>query len=189
MRKVIYSLSMSLDGFMEGPNNDLSWVLVDEEFHRFSNEQAKAIDTSLYGRGLYETMRYWDTADTLPGSEPYEVEFAQIWQKIPKVVFSTTLQEVGPNARLVRGNVAEEVNRLKAQPGQAMDVGGAGLAATFMRLGLIDEIQVFLQPVAIGSGTPMFQIDETVKLHLIEARPFTSGVVFLRYETDYSSAS
>jgi dihydrofolate reductase len=165
------------------PNKDLSWHIVDEEFHRFSNQQAEAIDTRLYGRGMYEAMRYWDTADANPASAPVEVEFAHIWQKIPKVVFSTTLEEVGPNARLVRGHVADEVNKLKAQPGQAMDVGGAGLAATFMRLGLIDEIQVFLQPVAIGDGTPMFQgLNEPLKLRLVETRPFKSGVVLLRYQ-------
>ena len=183
MRKVIYSLMVSLDGFIEGPNRELDWAIIDEELHTYINDQQSAIDTYLYGRRTYEVMvDYWPTADTNPFAPEYVVEFARIWKNIPKIVFSKTLEQVAWNARLVRDNIAEEIAKLKEQPGKDMVLGGAGIASTFMRLGLIDEYALFVYPLILGSGTRLFPaLDDTVNLRLVETRTFGSGVVFLRY--------
>lgn len=182
VRKVIYSMLVSLDGFIEGPNRELDWHVIDEEFHKFVNDQQGEFDTYLYGRRLYEVMTYWETADTNPSAPEYELEFARIWKKMPKIVFSKTLEKVQGNARLVRDNIAAEITKLKAQPGKNMDLGGPNLASTFMRLGLIDEYRLFVQPVILGSGTPMFPVlGDKINLRLVETRTFGSGVIYLCY--------
>jgi dihydrofolate reductase len=182
MRKVIYSMFVSLDGFIAGPNNELDWHIIDEELHRFVNDQERTRGTFLYGRRMYDVMSYWQTADTNPANPAYVIEYAHIWQSIPKIVFSKTLKQVGPNARLIEGNIAEEIAQLKKQPGKDMTVGGANIASTFMQLGLIDEYQSYIHPVVLGNGTPMFpSLANKINLKLIETRTFGSGVVFLRY--------
>jgi len=183
MRKVIYSMMVSLDGFIEGPNHEIDWIIIDEELHKFANDQQSAIDTYLHGRRMYEIMvAYWPTADTDPLAPGYIIEFARIWQNMPKIVFSKTLAKVEWNSRLVRDNIAAEITRLKAQPGKDLAVGGASIASTFMQLGLIDEYRLFVQPVILGSGTPFFPaLDNTINLRLVETRTFSSGVVYLRY--------
>ena len=124
MRKLVYSYLVSLDGFIEGPNRELDWPVIDEEFHLFVNQQMRRFDTHLYGRRMYEVLAYWQKPDpTLPY---YELEYARIWQETPKVVFSRTLDQVGENARLVKENAVEEVRRLKAQPGNDLALAGAG---------------------------------------------------------------
>ena len=129
---------------------------------------------------MYEVMLYWETADTDPSNPEYVLEFARIWKSIHKIVFSKTLEQVQGNATLSRGNIAEEITRLKAQPGKNMGVGGAHLAATLMRLGLIDEYWLYIHPVILGSGTPMFPpLDNPIKLRLVETHTFHSGVVSL----------
>ena len=183
MRKVIYSMIVSLDGFIEGPNREIDWSAPDEELHKHFNDQERAIDTHLYGRRMYEIMRYWQTADTNPSSPAHEIEYARIWQKIPTIVFSKTLKRVEGNARLARGNIAAEIAELKAQPGKDMSLGGADIASTFMRLGLIDEYGLYFQPIILGGGTPMFRaLDNKINLRLVETRTFGSGVVLLRYQ-------
>ena len=183
MRKVIYSMLVSLDGFVEGPNRELGWHVIDEEFHRFVNDQQSEFDTCLYGRRMYEVMMYWETADMNPSSPEYELEFARIWKNMPKIVFSKTLEQVQGNARLVRDDIAGEIARLKAQPGKDMDLGGPTIASTFMRLGLIDEYRLYVQPVVLGSGTPMFPtMGDTINLRLVETHRFGSGVVYLSYQ-------
>jgi dihydrofolate reductase len=185
VRKVIYSPMVSLDGMIEGPNRNLDWTIPDEELHRFINEQQSAIDTHLYGRRMYEAMIYWETADQDPSQPDYVLEFARIWKKLRKIVFSRTLEQVQGNARLVREDVADEIARLKGQPGKDMVIGGASIAASIMRLGLVDEYRLFVHPVVVGSGTPMFPaLDNPIKLRLVETRTFGSGVVYLCYQTD-----
>ena len=182
MRKVIYSMGVSLDGFIAGPGGEIDWSAPSEELHRFHNEQTKEIGAHFMGRRLYETMVYWETADQDPATGETEHEFAHIWQALPKVVFSTTLDRVEGNARLARDSVEEEVARLKAEPGKDLAVGGAGIAATFARLGLIDEYRLFVSPVVLGGGTPFFPpLDERVDLELVETRTFGSKVEYLRY--------
>jgi dihydrofolate reductase len=183
MRKVIYAMSVSLDGFVEAADRDLRWSYPDEELHQHFNQQETLIDLHLYGRGLYENMAsYWPSAGTDPSAPQVEREYARLWKDMPKVVFSTTLKEVSWNSRLVVGDIAREVNRLKARPGGDMSVGGAGLAASFMRLGLIDEYRLYLHPLILGGGKPMFhELQNSIKLQLIETHPFGSGVVLFRY--------
>jgi dihydrofolate reductase len=183
MRKVIYAMSVSLDGFIEATNGDLRWSFPDEELHQHFNDQEAMIDIHLYGRRMYEIMvDYWPAADENPASAGVEIEYARIWKGMKKIVFSKTLKKVVWNSQLIRGNIAEEVNRLKARPGKDMSVSGAGLAATFMQLGLIDEYRLYVHPIILGGGKPMFpHLGDTVKLKLIETHPFGSGVVLLRY--------
>jgi dihydrofolate reductase len=196
MRKVIYAMSVSLDGFIEAANGDLSWSFPDEELHQHFNDLEGAIDIHLYGRRLYENMAaYWPTADENPSAPKQEIEYARIWRDMPKIVFSKTLDRVEWNSRLVRGDIAGEVNKLKGQPaatdqpaaidqpGKYLSVGGAGLASAFMQLGLIDEYRLYIHPVVLGGGKPMFRpLHEKIGLRLVETYIFGSGVVLLRYQ-------
>lgn len=193
MRKLVYSMMVSLDGFIERKHpgearpddpNLLDWVIIDEEIHSFANDEARATGAFLYGRRLYQNMAaFWPTADTLPDMPGYVIDFAHIWKPKPKIVFSTTLAKVDWNSRLVRGNVAEEVAKLKAGTGGDLSVGGAGLAASLIELGLVDEYRLLVHPVVIGAGTEFFPpVRESIKMRLIETNTFGSGVVYLRYE-------
>ena len=184
MGKLIYGMSVSLDGFVETPSRSLDWVRVDEELHSFFNEQGRALSASLYGRRMYELMAgYWPTAGDDPTATPAELEWAAIWKDTPKIVFSNTLESVAWNSRLVRADPVEEVTRLKAQAGFDMDVGGPTLAAPLIRAGLVDEFRLFVQPVVLGAGTRFFPgLVDRVDVELVETRTFGSGVVYLRYE-------
>ena len=181
MRKLIYSMSVSLDGFIAGPDGEIDWSPPDEELHRFHNQQTRELGGHLLGRRLYETMVYWETADENPSALEYELEFARIWKDMPKIVFSKTLEKVEGNSRLVRDGVAEEVAKLKEQPGKDLAVGGAGLASTCIKLGLLDEYRLFVSPVVLGGGTPYFPaLDERINLDLVETQTFGSRVVYVR---------
>jgi dihydrofolate reductase len=184
MSKLIYSMGVSLDGYIADPDGEIDWSGPDEELHRFHNEQAREIGAYLYGRRLYETMTYWETAEQEhPSSPEYELEFARTWRQTPKIVFSRTLETVEGNARLVKDNAAEEVAKLKEQPGKDLAVGGAGLASTFAKLNLIDEYGLFVYPVVLGGGTPYFPpLDERLALELVQTHTFGSQVVLLRYQ-------
>lgn len=183
MRKLILMMSVSLDGYMEGPDRKLDWQLVDDELHTHFNRELAAMGAFLDGRVTYELMAsFWPTADQDPASPAPIREFAAIWRDKPKIVYSRTLDRAGWNTRIVREVVPEEVSALKAQPGGDLVLGGAKLAATFMRLDLIDEYRIYVHPVAIGAGTPLFPPGErTTKLRLAGTRTFESGVVLLRY--------
>jgi len=182
MRNVIYSMTMSLDGFMADSSGEIDWSAPDEELHRFHNDRVAELGLHLLGRRLYETMLYWETADQNPSATEVELEFARIWQQLPRIVFSKTLDQVVGNATLVREVDPDEIARLKNEPGKDIAVGGAGLASTFMELGLIDEYQLFVSPVVLGGGTPFFPpLDERIGLELLETRTFGSRVVYLRY--------
>ncbi len=182
MRMLIYSMGVSLDGFIAGPGGEIDWSAPDEELHRFHNQQARELGAHLCGRRLYEVMTYWETADENPSAPEYELEFARIWKSLPKIVFSKTLEKVEGNARLVREGVVEEVAKLKEQAGKDLAVGGAGLASALIELGLIDEYRLFVSPVVLGGGTPYFPaLDDRINLELVETRPFGSRVVYVRY--------
>ena len=186
MRKVIYSMSVSLDGFIETPDRKIDWVIVDEELHTFFNDQAREMGAFLYGRRMYELMAdFWPTADTDPSNPAYVIEYSRIWKDMPKVVFSKTLDMVDGNSRLVRDNVVEEIRKLKAQPGKDLSVGGPGLASALIQNGLVDEYQLFVNPVVLGGGTPFFPaLNKPINLQLIGSRVFGSGVVYLAYQTE-----
>jgi dihydrofolate reductase len=182
MRKVIYSMGVSLDGFIAGPNGEIDWSAPDEELHRFHNQQMREIGVHLCGRRLYETMVYWETAEENPSAAEYELEFARIWKTLPKIVFSRTLEKVEGNVRLLRHDVAEEVAELKEQPGKDLAVGGAGLAATLIERDLVDEYRLFVSPVVLGGGTRYFpRLEERIDLELVATRTFGSRVVYVRY--------
>jgi dihydrofolate reductase len=186
MRKVTYGMAVSLDGFIEDAKGEITWSLIDEELHQHFNDQEGETGVHLYGRRLYQIMAaYWPTADEDPSASPVEIEYAHIWKNMPKIVFSKTLDQVGWNSRLVRGDVAAEVNQLKGQPGKDISIGGAGLAATCMQLGLIDEYSLYVNPLILGGGKPMFaQLRDKINLKLVETRTFRSGVVLLKYRRD-----
>jgi dihydrofolate reductase len=177
-------MSVSVDGFMEGPNHDISWHLVDEELHSYFNDSLRGSGAFLSGRVTYELMaEYWPTADADPESPPPIVEFAQIWRETPKVVYSTTLEHAEWNTTIVRDVVPDDIDTMKAQPGGDLILGGANVATTFLRHNLIDEIRVYVHPVVIGEGTRMFQARDVHRsLRLAETRTFGNGVVLLRYE-------
>jgi dihydrofolate reductase len=182
VRTMIYSMGLSLDGFIAGRAGEIDWSAPDPELHRFHNEQTRQLGVHLCGRRLYGTMSYWDTAAEDPALGSVEREFAGIWTKLPKIVFSSTLDGVGPNARLAGESLADEVEALKRQPGGYIAVGGAGLASAATRLGLIDEYRLFLNPVLLGDGTPFFgALDHRINLELVETRTFGSRVVYARY--------
>ena len=182
MRKVVFSMAVSLDGFVAGPSGEIEWAAPDEELHRFHNEQTRELGAHFCGRRLYEAMVSWETADRDPSIPDYAREFAGIWQALPKIVFSTTLERAEGNARLATDGIAEEVAKLKAQPGKDVAVGGAGLAAAFTKLGLIDEYRLFVNPVVLGGGTPYFPaLDGRIDLEPVETRTFASQVLYLRY--------
>jgi dihydrofolate reductase len=181
-RKLVYSMGVSLDGFIAGPAGEIDWSAPDDELHRFHNQQARETDVHLYGRRLYETMRPWETLGEQPSTPESMVEFARIWTTTPKIVFSTTLDHIEGNARLAEDGPAEELARLKQQPGKDIAVGGAGIASTFIELGLIDEYRPFVNPVVLGAGTPYLPaVAERIDLELVETRTFASRVVYLRY--------
>ena len=181
MGKVIYSMSVSLDGFIAGPDGDIDWAAPDEELMGFHNEQTRGLGAHLCGRGLYEDMLPWEIAGEAR-SDPQELEFARIWKAIPKVVFSSTLTKVEGNARLATDGVADELAKLKEQSRKDVSVGGAGFASTLVELDLIDEYRLFVNPVVLGGGTRYFPaLDKRIDLELAETRTFGSGVIYLRY--------
>jgi dihydrofolate reductase len=179
MRKLIYSMGVSLDGYIAGPDGRHDWSKPDEELHRFHNEQMAACSAHLLGRRLYEHMVGWELEEQ-PGG--VRSEFAEAWIALEKVVFSTTLGAVQGRNRLATEGIAEEVARLRETPGGDIAIGGAGLAASAARLGLIDEYHLFVNPIVVGGGTPFFPtLDTPIPVELLETRTFGSRVVYLRY--------
>lgn len=185
MRTLTFGMNVSLDGYIAAPGDDIGWSAPSDELFQWWSDRVGTTGLALYGRKLWETMSaYWPTADQQPGVTPSEIEFAQRWRDMPKVVFSSTTSTVDPNTRLVTGDAVAEITRLKAEDGGPMDIGGATLAAAAMRAGLIDEYVLATAPVLVGSGTPFFTaLDTRVDLELMEARTFPGGVVLTRYET------
>jgi dihydrofolate reductase len=182
MRSVTYSMGVSLDGYIAGPDGAFDWAAPDDDVFRFWIDEIREIGVHLLGRRLYETMLYWDTADQ-SSLDDAELEWAGLWKPLQKVVFSSTLSAVQGNARLASGGLAEEVERLRAEPGVGdIAIGGATLAAEAAELGLIDEYRVVVHPVLVGGGIRFFpQRERRVDLELVETRTFSSGVVYLRY--------
>ena len=183
MRKIILMMSVSVDGFIEGPNRELDWHMVDDDLHTHFNEELSTMGAFLDGRVTYELMAgFWPTADTDPSSTGPMVEFARIWRDMPKIVFSRTLEHAGWNTTILREVVPDDIRKLKAQPGGDMVVGGADLAAAFRQHDLIDEYRLYVHPVVIGRGKPLFAKSDTrIALRLEETRTFGNGVVLLKY--------
>ncbi|HET9681502.1 MAG TPA: dihydrofolate reductase family protein [Candidatus Limnocylindrales bacterium] len=183
MRSVTYSMGLSLDGYIVGPDGRFDWTAPDGEVFRFWIDEIRGVGVHLMGRRLYETMLYWETADQDHALDADERVWAELWNPLPKVVFSTTLAAVEGHARLAAGSLAEEIDRLRAEPGDGeIAIGGATLAAEAAALDLIDEYRLMLYPVLVGGGIPYFPRQERrADLELVETRTFGSGVAYLRY--------
>ncbi|MFE5396371.1 dihydrofolate reductase family protein [Streptomyces sp. NPDC056568] len=187
MRSVTYSMGASLDGYIVGPDGGFDWASPDPDVFRFWIDEIRQVDVHLLGRRLYETMLYWETAGQDEALDDAGREWVALWNPLPKVVFSTTLTSVEGNARLATGSVAEEIERLRAEPGEGeIAIGGATLAAEAAAADLIDEYRVVLHPVMVGGGVPYFPGGERrVDLELVTTRTFGSGVVHLHYRVPH----
>jgi dihydrofolate reductase len=183
VRRVTYSMGISLDGYIAGPGGDFGWTAPDEEAFAFVTDEIREVGVHLLGRRLYETMLYWETADQDPSLDDAMRQWAALWKALPKVVFSTTLSSVQGNARLASGGLAEEIERLRAEPGEGdIAIGGAALAVEAAARGLIDEYRARVYPVLVGGGIPYFPRHERrVDLALVETRTLSAGVVYFRY--------
>jgi dihydrofolate reductase len=182
MAKLIYSAITSLDGYVADEHGNFDWSAPDEEVHAFVNDLERPVGTYLYGRRMYDVMRYWETAPT-SGDEPAAArDFAGIWQAADKIVYSRTLEAVSSaNTRLERAFDPEAVRKLKASADRDLSVGGPALAGQALEAGLVDEIQLFLSPVLVGGGNPALPDGVPAQLELLEERRFGSGVVYLHY--------
>ncbi|MGI0014106.1 MAG: dihydrofolate reductase family protein [Nitrososphaera sp.] len=189
MRKVLLFITLSIDGYFEGPNHDLSWHNVDDEFNKFAIEQLKKTDLILFGRRTYQLMEaFWPKAAKDPTMSKENLEVANLINNVNKIVFSRTLDKVEEkenwrNVKLVHEFDSEEIRRLKEQPGKDIGVGGSDLAVSFIKAGLIDEFRFMINPVVIGEGTSIFKgINEKLNLRLLSTRTFKSGNVLLSYQ-------
>lgn len=186
MRRLIYGMNLSLDGYIAAAGDDIGWGgPPSAELFQWWLDHDRASELALYGRKLWEVMSSsWPTGDERPDATPAEIEFARNWRDTPKVVFSSTLDTVDWNARLVKGDAVAEITRLRAEDGGPMTIGGATLAGAALRAGLIDEYVIATHPVLVGGGTPFFgTLDNWVNLNLLETRTLPDGVVLTRYET------
>ncbi|GAA4572552.1 dihydrofolate reductase family protein [Micromonospora coerulea] len=184
MRKLVYWVHQSVDGFIEGPNGEFDWPAMGPELSAYSFELTGRADACLYGRKVWALMSYfWPRAEQL-SQHPHDLAFAPVWRRTPKIVISRTLESAEYDARVVgRRDLAAEVAELKAEPGgELLLTGGAGAAAALTELGLIDVYEVVVHPVVLGGGTPVFPGKERLDLRLVETRGFDGRSVLLRYE-------
>ena len=178
---LIYSMSVSIDGFIADRDGQIAWTAPDEELFACHLERVSGLGVHLCGRRLYETMRVWDTDPSLRDT-PAHARFAKVWAALPKVVFSHSLDRVEGNARLARGSIAEELAAARAEHAGDVEIGGAGLAATAVSLGLLDELRIFRHPILLGAGTPFLPpLDRAIPAQLRETRTFASRVIYERY--------
>ena len=176
-----YSMGVSMDGFIADREGRFGWTVPDEELFRFHLARVRELGCHLCGRRLYETMLMWETDPSLRDTELHAA-FADVWCALPKVVFSRTLDSVQGNARLAEGSVAEEIAAALAATDNDIEIGGAGLAAAAIELGLVDELRMFRHPIVVGGGTPFLPpVTEDVPLELTETRTFGSRVIYERY--------
>ena len=180
MSRLIYSAIMSLDGYVADADGRFEWAAPDEEVFAFVNDLERSVGTYLFGRRMYETMRYWETAHTLPGQPPVALDFAQIWQAADKVVYSTTLQtSATARTRIERDFDPVQVRKLKEAAGRDLTVGGSRLAAQAIAAGLVDEYQLFVVPAVVGGGTRALPDQVRLNLALVQEHRFGSGVIYL----------
>jgi dihydrofolate reductase len=178
---LIYSMSVSADGFIADRDGAFDWSVPSDEMFRFHLEQVRGLGSCLLGRRLYETMVVWETDPSLRDNEDTDA-FADVWSALPKVVFSRTLDRVRGNARLAEAPLAEEVDAALGATDKDVEIGGAGLASAAIELGLVDELHMFRYPIVVGGGTPFLPpVTEQVPLDLIETRTFGSRVIHERY--------
>jgi len=182
MARLIYSVIMSLDGYVADGDGRFDWAAPDEEVHAFVNDLERPVGTYLYGRRMYETMRSWETAHTAAGQPPVALDFARIWQAADKIVYSTTLRAPATaRTRIERDFDPDRVRKLKAAAGRDLTVGGARLAAQAIAAGLVDEYQLFVVPAVVGGGTRSLPAQVRLNLALADEHRFGSGVIYLCY--------
>lgn len=182
MAKLIYSLSASLDGYIEDEAGKFDWGAPDEEVHTYINDQQRKVGTYLFGRRMYETMAVWDTDPSLAAMAPFTAEYAQIWRGIDKIVYSSTLESaVTPRTRIERQFDPQAVRRIVESSERDVEVGGPDLAAHAFKAGLVDEVHLYVVPVIVGGGKPALPRGLFLKLELLDEHRFTSGVVHLHY--------
>jgi len=185
MAKLIYSAITSLDGYVADENGNFDWAAPDEEVHRFVNNLERPIGTYLYGRRIYETMVYWETAHTLSDQPPFIQDFAGIWQAADKIVYSKTLETLSSaRTRIERDFDPDAVRRMKASAERDISIGGADLAAQAIKGGLVDEYHLFLTPIIVGGGHQSLPDNVRLELELLDERRFGNGVVHLHYRTE-----
>lgn len=183
MGRLVYSMNVSLDGYVETSDHSLEWTNITEDVHRWFGDRAREAGALVYGRRLYEVMAVWRTMESDPEIPEFMLDFARVWNSKPKIVFSSTLTEVGPGCRLVRGDPVEEVNRIRNEYEGDLDIGGPTLARAFVERGLIDRYDLVVHPVVLGGGTPFFPVlDTPLRLRLAATHSFASGAVYLGYE-------
>jgi dihydrofolate reductase len=182
MGRLIYEMITSLDGYVADAAGDFDWSAPDEELHGFVNEATKPVGTFLYGRRMYETMVYWETAHTVPDQPQFVLDWARQWQAADKIVYSTTLESVSSGrTRLERTFDPDAVRELKATAGHDLTVDGPGLAVSALRAGLVDEVGQYITPVVVGGGTRFLPDDLRLDLELADQRRFANGVVYVHY--------
>jgi dihydrofolate reductase len=177
---MIFGMPQSLDGFVAAPDGEITLPTPQEALHRYFNRHMEKTAVSLYGRRMYEVMKSWDTYGDDPDANPWEIEFAKAWQRVPKVVISKTLRKVGPNATLIRSDIEAELRDLKSRTDGIIDVAGPTLAALCARYGLIDEYRLFFQPVVLGSGKRYFP-EPPGPLKLLGTEKLPQQTTLLRY--------
>jgi dihydrofolate reductase len=180
--KLIYAPIGSLDGYIEDEDGRFGWAMPDDEVYSFVNDLIRPIGTYLYGRRMYETMLFWETAHNVP-DQPYVIQdFSEIWQAADKIVYSKSLDAVSSaRTRIERDLDPEAIRHLKATAAADITVGGAELAAQAFRAGLVDELRLFLVPVVVGAGKPALPDQIRLDLQLLDERRFKSDVTYLRY--------
>ena len=182
MARLIYSAIMSLDGYIADADGRFEWAAPDEEVFAFVNELERPVGTYLFGRRMYETMRYWETAHTLAGQPPVGLDFARIWRAADKIVYSATLQTPGTaRTRIERDFDPVQVSKLKEAADRDLTIGGSRLAAQAIAAGLVDEYQLFVVPAIVGGGTRALPDQVRLNLALAEEHRFGSGTVYLCY--------
>ena len=184
MARLIYAVIMSLDGYVADEDGNFQWAAPDEAVHQFFNDLERGIGTYLYGRRMYETMVYWETAHTLADQSAVELDYAEVWRAADKIVYSTTLETVSSErTRIERDFDLEAVRRMKAAAERDLTVGGAELAGQALRAGLVDECHLVVAPVLVGGGTPALPNGVRQELQLLDERRFGNGMVHLHYGT------
>jgi dihydrofolate reductase len=187
MRKLILFMHTSLDGFVAGPKGEMDWIHVDEEMFDYANERIQSADTALYGRVTYAMMEgYWPTAGDKPNASKHDIEHSRWYNKVSKIVLSRSLKEnTLKNAKVIASNVADEIQKIKQQSGEDIIIfGSPGASHSLMEKNLIDDYWLFVNPILLGNGIPVFKnIDAHIKLKLKKTDTLQSGVVVLNYET------
>ena len=188
MRKLVFFMHSSLDGFVAGPNGEMNWITVNDEIFDFVATMTEQVDTALYGRVTYQMMEaYWPTAGEKPGATKHDREHSAWYKKVARVVLSKTLNETGLlNTKVIADNLAENINKIKQQPGKNIMIFGSPRASySLLNLGLVDEFWIFVNPILLGQGIPLFKdVPEIIKLRLLETKTFTTGVVALHYRKE-----